>query len=153
MVTAWPALPAKLGWAPDENRVLPEKKQTCQTTTVVLAVESLCFPLYAEKNSFTFLFYWDIGEHRSNVCHAQFQLVTPFACLSDFVSTSYVCAIFTISELWLHFLPLFLYLGLGQSMLALSYADKTFCGLRSQLFWKSYFNLYWYAGLQHVSTH
>lgn len=52
-----------------------------------------------------------------------------------------------VNKLQLHFLPSFLYLGLRESMLALSYADKTVCALSSQLFWKSYFNLDWYAGL------
>lgn len=121
--------------------------------TVVLALESFRFPLYEEKkNYFIFLCHWGIWEHRSNFCNAQFQLGIPFACLSGFVSTWYVHGIFIVNKLRLHFLPSFLYLGLGQSMLALSYADKTVCGLRSQLFWKSYFNLDWYAGLQHSST-
>lgn len=152
LVNLIPLCQQNFGWAPDENGALPEKKQTWQTTTVVLAVESFCFPLYAENNSFTFLFYWDIGECRSKFCNVQFQLGVPFACLSDFVSTLYVHGIFIISELRLYFLPLLLYLGLRQSMSALSYAHKTFCELRSQLFWKSYFNLHWYAGLQHSST-
>lgn len=75
-----------------------------------------------------------------------------FACPSAFVCTWCMHDIFIPYKLSFHFLPSLLHLGLGQSLLALSYADTTVCGLRSQLFSKSYFNLDQYARLQPGST-
>lgn len=124
-------------------------EETCQTTRVLLAVESFCFPLYAEKNPWYFS-ATKILKNAEVTSDAHFPLGIPFACLFDFVSTLYAHGIFTHDKLQLLFLPSLLYPGLGQK--PASYADKTVCGLRPPLFWKSYFNLDCYAGLQHGST-
>lgn len=75
-----------------------------------------------------------------------------FACPCAFVCTWWMCDIFIPNKWSFYFLPSLLHLGLGQSPLALSYADTTVCGLGSWLFWKSYFNLDRYAHLQPGST-
>lgn len=135
-------------WAPDENRCCHRKKNNLLNYKSSISCWELLLSTLCRKNSLIFLCHWDTREWRSNFwCPL---LGVPFACLSDFVSTWYAHGIFTHNKLQLLFLPTLLYPGLGQK--PTSYADKTVCGLRPPLFWKSYFNLDCYTGLQHSST-